>query len=364
LLQREVCISSFVPVQIYSGICPSVSIIILNYNGKKYLDACFASIAQLSYPNDRYEVIMVDNASGDGSVAYVKENYPWIRVISLKKNYGFTVGNNVGVKLSCSEYVVLLNNDVTVSKDWLYELVRIAKLYPNSIVTSKALFMNDPTIINHDGSKATLVGRGFCTNCGLKEGLALSSSKQPRFVVQPYGASMLVKKTVFEELGGFDEDYWTSIEDLDIGLRAWLYGYKVVYAPSSIFYHVAGGTAGKGGNLTDVMVFHTAKNSYMNILKSFDLPHIFLGVFFSLVYYFETSVWFIAKKRRLHAALLIVKAHFWVLENFGSIIVKRSVIQKNRKLRYSSLFKPEFFAYPSEMVKTHLSLRKLLERLR
>lgn len=343
---------------------PIVSIIILNYNGKKYLDACFDSISKISYPKNRYEVIMVDNCSHDDSVDYVTQRYPWVKVVRLKRNYGFTAGNNIGVKLSIGEYVVLLNNDVVVSRDWLIELVKKAIQYSNSIITSKAFFLHDPEIINHDGSKATLVGRGFCTNCGVKDNAIPNSIKQSRFVIQPYGASMLIKKNIFEELGGFDEDYWTSLEDLDLGLRAWLYGYKVIYVPSSIFYHVAGGTAGKGSRMTDTMIFHTTKNSYMNILKCFDLSHVLLGVFFSLVYYIDTAAWFAVRMKKLHAATLIIQGHLWVLENFGSIMRKRKIIQKKRRLSYNFLFRPDFFAYPSEMVKIHLDLRGLLERLR
>jgi GT2 family glycosyltransferase len=343
---------------------PIVSIIILNYNGKKYLDACFDSISKISYPENRYEVIMIDNCSHDDSVDYVIQHYPWVKVVRLKRNYGFTAGNNIGVKLSIGEYIVFLNNDVVVSRDWLIELVENAIQYPNSIVTSKAYFLHDPEIINHDGSKATLVGRGFCLNFGAKDNAFPNSIKKSRYVIQPYGASMLIKKSIFEELGEFDEDYWTSLEDLDLGLRAWLYGYKVIYAPSSIFYHAVGGTAGKGSRMTDTMIFHTTKNSYMNIFKCFDLPHVLLGVFFSLVYYTNTAVRFSVRMKRLHAVTLIIQGHLWILKNFGFIMRKREIIQKKRKLSYNFLFRADFFAYPSEMIKNSLNLRGLNERLR
>lgn len=343
---------------------PMISIIILNYNGKKYLDACFDSISKISYPQDRFEVIMIDNCSVDGSVDYAEENYSWVRVVSLRRNYGFTSGNNIGVRLANGEYIVLLNNDVVVDRKWLRELVEVACVYPDSIVTSKALFLHKPDVINNDGSKATFVGRGYCPNAGKKDNDAAHHNSETKLVVQPYGASMLIKKDVYEEIGGFDEDYFTSLEDLDLGLRAWLYGHKVIYAPSSVFYHVAGGTAGKGSRMTNAMVYHTTKNSYMNILKCFDLPHLFLGVIFSLAYYFETSVWLTLKTGKLDGAQLVFKAHIWVLKNVGSIIEKRTKISKMRKLRYSFLFQRDFFASPSEMVRAHINLRGLLERLR
>jgi GT2 family glycosyltransferase len=307
---------------------------------------------------------MIDNCSVDGSAAYVSRNHPCVRVVRLKRNCGFTRGNNLGVKLARGEYVVLLNNDVVVDKDWLAELVKMVTTNPDSIVTSKALFLYKPDVINHDGSKATLIGRGFCPNCGKKDSAVTGFAGRPRFVVQPYGASMLIRKDVYEEIGGFDEDYFTSLEDLDLGLRAWLYGHKVIYAPSSIFYHVAGGTAGKGSRLTDTMLYHTTKNSYMNILKCFDLPHVFLGMGFSLAYYVDTAIWLTIKTKKLRSARLIFQGHVWVLKNFGSIIAKRAVVQKKRRLSYRFLFRREFFALPSEMARAHLNLRALLERLR
>jgi len=342
---------------------PTVSIIVLNYNGKQYLDACFDSISKISFPKEKYEVLMIDNCSIDGSVEHVRKIHSWVRVIPLKRNYGFTGGNNIGVKYANGDYVVLLNNDVVVDKNWLTELVKIGTDDPASIVTSKALFLYMPDVINYDGSKATLIGRGFCPNCGKKDKVSKDFSDPPRFVVQPYGASMLIRREVFEEIGGFDEDYFTSLEDLDLGLRAWLYGHNVIYAPSSVFYHVGGGTAGKGSHLISAIVYHTTKNSYMNILKYFDLPHILIGLVFSLIYYISTAIWLTRKTKKLQGARLILLGHIWVLKNLSSIIKKRAIIQKRRVLRPSLLFRRDFFAPPSEMIKAYIRLSSLLERL-
>src|SRR5665647_2274421 len=114
---------------------PSVSIIVLNYNGRKYLDDCFSSLAKISYPKSRFEVILVDNFSSDGSVGYVRNMYPWVKVAPLSKNYGFTGGNNVGAGLAKGEYLVFLNNDVVVDVDWLKALVNVVLTHPDAIVT-------------------------------------------------------------------------------------------------------------------------------------------------------------------------------------------------------------------------------------
>lgn len=331
---------------IKENVLPFVSIIILNYNGKKFLDKCLLSISEVSYPVERLEVILVDNASSDCSVSYVNAKYPWVHVVRLEKNYGFTGGNNAGVKIAKGEYIVLLNNDVAVDREWLIELVKIALKYPNSITTSKSLLMSQPQIIDCVGAKATPIGRGFCIDFGRKDNLLENS---PKFVVQPYGASMLVKKSVFEIIGEFDEDYFTSLEDTDFGLRAWLYGYKIIFVPTSVFYHVGGGTGGWGKKTSNTMVFHGTKNSYLNILKNYDFKHVVEGISLSLLFYMLTILFSIRDYRKSDL-LSIVQGHVWILRNLDKVVKKRLQIKWKKTEPYRILFNPSFFASLPEMI--------------
>jgi GT2 family glycosyltransferase len=333
---------------------PLVSIVILNYNGRKFVDNCFSSLAKLSYPKDRYEVIVVDNDSSDGSVEYIQRRFGWVKIVRLNKNYGFAGGNNIGINYANGDYVVFLNNDVIVDQNWLIELVKYVKIYPDAMVTSKALLLEKPHIINHDGSKATLIGKGFCINFGKENRVPQNPS--PKFVVQPYGASMMVKKAIFEEIGMFDEDYFISLEDLDIGLRMWLFGYRVAYVPASIFYHFVGASGGEGSYLSETLIYHSTKNSYMNILKYFDFPHITQGILLSLIYYTCWSIWLIKKNRNPEAPKLILSAHIWIVRNIGTIIKKRTNIRRKSKMPRSFLFQSSFFASVPEMIKEQISL--------
>jgi GT2 family glycosyltransferase len=333
---------------------PTVSVIVLNYNGKKYLDNCFNSLAKISYPKNRLEFILVDNASSDGSVAYVSQKYPWVNILNLNKNYGFTGGNNAGVNLTKGEYVVFLNNDVMVDENWLSELIKIALENPNTILTSKSLFIDKPKIIDHVGSKATIIGRSFCINFGRKDD---NVEKSPKFVVQPYGASMLVKKDIFEKIGKFDEDYVTSLEDTDFGLRAWLLGYEIMYVPGSVFYHVGGGTGGWGNRISEIMVFHVTKNSYLNILKNYDFKHAFQGVIISLLYN-VLAILQSVKDRRKSGIIPVFQAHIWVIKNLRSIFKKRLEIEKKRKKPYSTLFNTCFFASFPEMIEEYFNIQE------
>ncbi|MCW3995871.1 MAG: glycosyltransferase family 2 protein [Candidatus Bathyarchaeota archaeon] len=333
---------------------PSVSVIILNYNGKKYLDGCLTSLDKIDYPKNMLEIILVDNFSSDGSVDYVRKNYSWVKLLPLDQNYGFTGGNNNGVKIATGEYIVFLNNDVLVDKNWLTELIKVALSFPNAVVTSKSLFIDKPEIIDHGGSKATFIGRGFCINFGRKDDKYYT---KPKFIIQPYGASMLIKKDVFESIGKFDEAYFTSLEDTDFGLRTWLYGYQVIYAPASVFYHVGGGTGGWGSRVSTSMVFHAAKNSYMNILKNYDLKHVIQGIILSLIYYifiFISSI----KRRRRNEVKAIFQAHIWILKNLRSILHKRSEIRTNKTKPYSILFTSSFFASLQEMINEYSQIQR------
>ena len=332
---------------------PLVSIIVLNYNGLRFLDECISSLSRLSYPKELYEIIVVDNCSVDGSVEYLRTKYSWVKSVSLDKNYGFTGGNNKGADFAKGDYIVFLNNDVAVEMNWLTELVEYSQSHPNSMVTSKAFLLNNPRILNHDGSKATLIGRGFCVNFCKPD---IHDNAVPKYVVQPYGASMMLRRSLFYEIGKFDEDYFTSLEDLDIGLRMWLYGYEVVYIPSSVYYHYVGASCGEGSKLSDTITYHVTKNSYLNIMKNFELVHATQGIFLSLIYNACWSLWLVKKTRKLHAVRIIASAHVWVLRNFGTIIYKRGIVSKNSKRSRNFLFQPSFFASIPEMIRTQLSL--------
>ena len=296
---------------------------------------------------------MVDNASFDSSITYVAKMFPWVRILKLDKNYGFTGGNNAGVKIAKGEYVVFLNNDVLVDKNWLAELVKIVLLKPETIVTSKSLFINKREFVDHVGSKATIIGRSFCVNFGGQDN---PTEKNPKAVIQPYGASMLIKKDVFKKLGQFDEDYVTSLEDTDLGFRAWLCGYEVEYVPTSVFYHVGGGTGGWGNQMSDLMILHVTKNSYLNIFKNFDFSHLIQGTAIS-VFYYAFNILSSLRQGQKKGLKCIIQAHVWIIKNAGLILKKRRQIQQIKTKPYGILFQPNFFASFPEMIAEYYNIQ-------
>lgn len=139
---------------------PLLSIVVLNWNGKRYLKECLSSLQNLTYPN--YEVILTDNTSSDGSADFVHEYFSWVKVLSLDKNYGFAEGNNRGASIARGKYIAFLNNDTEVDRDWLNQLVNSVEIRQDvAAVSSKMLFFDNRSKINYAGAKFIFVGMGY-----------------------------------------------------------------------------------------------------------------------------------------------------------------------------------------------------------
>jgi len=206
---------------------PFCSVIILNYNGKKFLKDCFIALKGVDYPKDRMEVIMVDNGSTDDSIRYVKRSFPWVKTLKLDQNYGFSKGNNSGLDVAKGDYIIFLNNDTAVEKDWLMELVKVAK-------SDKSIGICGSKIKNFSGKKLkTIAGEGYLSMLGVPKFVIGTEHAKSCFYVS--GCSLLIKKPVLRKLEYcFDERYFAYFEDIDLCWRARLKGYKVVYVPTSV----------------------------------------------------------------------------------------------------------------------------------
>ena len=251
------------------SVSTKVSIIIPNYNGQKYLGDCIDSLYRLDFPRDQYEIIVVDNASSDSSKGFILSTYLDVALIQAERNLGFADGCNLGIKNSRGEYIVLLNNDTVVDPNWLKELVAVADSDKEvAIVGSKLLFKHIPHEIQNAGSYLT--GRGDGGDMG---------SHQPdegqfdttREVMAVCGASMLVRRTLIEEIGALDEDFFAYYEDEDLCYRTRLYGKKIIFASKSVVYHVHAATSGEWSPLFTFLVFRNKllihlKNSHPGFL--------------------------------------------------------------------------------------------------
>jgi len=335
---------------------PAVSVIIVNWNGKNYLPVCLGSLAALDYPQDKLEVIVVDNASTDSSQEYIREDYPEVRAIQLDKNYGFCRPNNEGAKVAAGEYLAFLNNDTEVTPGWLIALVQPALDDAEVVsVASKMLYADRRDTINTAGGKITIIGGGFYRGYGDRDGAKYDG---PGYTGFGCAAGVLVRRDFFMDSGGFDEDYFAACEEHDLGWRAWLYGHKVAYAPSAVMYHHESGTFGTRSNYDPAKVYLNTRNRLYNLVKNLDGGNMVLGMLISLG--FNTYRWlrmlFIGNPA---AAGAICRGHRDFIMNLGKTLSKRRQVQKRRIRSDAELYRLGLIATMKESVAEEKRLSRL-----
>lgn len=222
------------------------------------MEPCLASLRKQSTKD--FRILIVDNASSDGSIEYMKENYPEIDVIALDKNYGFSKAVNVGIQNSKTPYVILLNNDTTVDEHYVEEMIRAIEQSPRIFsVSSKMIQMYHPDLIDSAGDLYTLVGWGICRGTGRP----ISNYTEPDEIFTACAGAAIYRRSAFQKIGYFDENHFAYLEDIDIGYRAKIYGYKNMYCPTALVYHVGSGTSGSKYNAFKVKL-SARNNIYLN----------------------------------------------------------------------------------------------------
>lgn len=232
-----------------------VTVVIPNYNGLHFLKPCLDSLEKQT--SDQFEVLVVDNGSADGSVAYMEEHYPWVKILALQENTGFCGGVNAGIKACETPYVLLLNNDVEADPSFVEHMLK-------AIDSSEKIFSVSSKMIQYyDRSKIDDAGDLYCIlGWAFQRGVGHSSTEYTRCrkVFSACGGASIYRRSVFEEMGYFDEMHFAYLEDIDVGYRARIYGYDNIYCPKAIVYHVGSGTTGSKYN--DFKVKLSARNSF------------------------------------------------------------------------------------------------------
>jgi GT2 family glycosyltransferase len=257
---------------------PFISFVVLNYNGIKYLQECLTSLLEVNYTQQRYEVILVDNASTDGSVKFVQEQFPSIRIIQNQNNLGFAAGNNIGAKEAVGDYVVFLNNDMWVDPQFVNSLLQASHSNPKAVCVGAKILNWSGTQIDFGGSAAHFAGYAYQLGHGKPANSTEYNKMQP--VLFACGGAMLVDRQVFLDVGGFDEDFFAVYEDLDLGWRLWLFGYTVLYAPKAIVYHKHHGTLKRFSDYKKAVLYK--RNSLYAVIKNYDdtnMHHILSAAF-------------------------------------------------------------------------------------
>lgn len=247
---------------------PSVAIVILNWNGKNYLQQFLPSVFATSYKNAR--VVVADNASTDGSVEYIQTNYPNVELILLKENLGFAGGYNEALNHVEADYIVLLNSDVEVTPDWLQPIIKLLEEDPSHAACQpKILAYKNRHLFEYAGAAGGWLdyygypfarGRIFDV-CEEDKGQYDDTEE----VFWTTGAAMVIRSKVFHDLHGFDEYFFAHQEEIDLCWRIQLAGYKLFCCPASVVYHVGGGTLPRGNSRKTLLNF---RNNQIMLAKN------------------------------------------------------------------------------------------------
>ena len=265
----------------------NVSIVIPNYNGKHFLENCLKAVFAQTIEN--MEVIVVDNGSTDGSQEYL-DTYPGVHVLKLDKNYGFCGAVNAGIKAADSEYVILLNNDTEVESNFAKELLSAIQADDKVFsCSSKMVQYYNRARMDDAGDYYCALGWAF----GRGKGGLVENYDTPVNIFASCAGAAIYRKKMLESLGYFDENHFAYLEDIDVGYRARIHGYRNVYAPKAVVYHVGSGFSGSAHNSFKVKL--SSRNSVYLAYKNMPFLQIILNSPFLLLGHLVKWLFFLKK---------------------------------------------------------------------
>ena len=307
---------------------PLVSIIVVNTNEKRYIGRCLSSLLNQTYPN--LEIIVVDNASTDGSVEYIKKNFPEVKIVESKINAGCPGGRNIGIKNAKGKYLAFIDADAMADRKWIENLVKVAKSNDKiGMCASKILYYQNPKVINSTG---TLICKDLTAiNRGIGED-DINQYEEIEEVFGFHGAAHLLKKEMLDQIGLYDADYFMQHEEVDLSLRGRIAGWKCYYVPQAIVYHERSASIGIGAI---EKLYYGERNKIQTILKLLPMRFIMRALFYSIKkYYYMYQIR--AKRKaddsivRKHSVLklLMTLCRAW----FDAFIAMPKIIKKRKKI--------------------------------
>ncbi len=247
-----------------------ISIIIPTYNGMKHLPKCLKALSNVC--DNQTSVVIVDNGSTDETVSYISANYPAYDLICLESNYGFSKAVNIGIEHSNAEFVILLNNDTEIQDGFVSELLKCIKSDSQIFsVSAQMLQMGKPEYIDDAGDDLCALGWGIQRYRGEK----IHNDRRVENIFSACAGAAIYRKHVFNEIGYFDESFFAYLEDVDLGYRAILHGYRNLYCSSAKVLHYGSGTTGSG--LSDFKVKQTGKNTILLFWKNMSIVQFVLN---------------------------------------------------------------------------------------
>jgi len=307
-----------------------ISVVIVNWNGMKWIKKCLDSLSNQSYKN--FEVIIIDNASTDGSAAYIRSNCPKVKLIQNSKNVGFGSGNNMGVKQAKGIYILLLNTDTWLESDFLEKILNISKQNNYSVIAPQAKNykskegQNYITKIDPFGYPVYLYGEQY-------------RNKKSFFLT---GSCLFLRKQLFIDTKGFDENFFMYCEDIDWFWRLLLLGCNFNYTDKVSVYHAAGGSTGKGIR-RNVFLWRN-ENTLQMLLKNYSAYNLLWVLpIYLLQNCFEFIFFLLLGKPKISSTY--IQGWWFNLKNFDKIIEQRKWVQENRVISDRIIIKRMYFGF-------------------
>ena len=309
---------------------PEVSIIIPTWNSAKMLQKCLECLSHQTFQG--FETIIIDNASSEKSFENLQKKWSGliVRIKKLEVNKGFAAANNIGVRLARGQWLALLNADAFPEPEWLERLLSAAKENPEYIsFSSRQIQANSSDLLDGAGDAYHMSGLAW------RNGYKFSSKTyglQQKEVFSPCAAAALYFREEFLKVGGFDEDYFSYFEDVDLGFRLRLSGAKCLYVPEAVVHHVGSASTGKR---SDFSVYYGYRNMTWTFIK--DMPAPLIWIFLPL--HISAVLFFAAYLTLRGQGKIIWKAIFDAIKGLPLVIKKRRSIQKNKKIKSGELLK-------------------------
>jgi GT2 family glycosyltransferase len=327
------------PLKEYSS--PLISVVVLNWNGYRVVDQCLKSLQDQTYRN--LEIIVVDNASTDGSAELIRNRFPDVKLIVNERNLGFAGGNNVGIRASTGRYIMMLNNDTRIDPNCVEELKRyIDKDERYGACASKILLEFENNLIDAAGivvcPDGLAIGRGR-----LEKGNLYDEVSEVFFASD---CACLLRRELLEDIGLYDEDFFAYADETDMGWRARLAGWKCVYNPRAVVYHFHSASSGA---YSPLKAFLVERNRIWVAVKNFPIPLLIYGQFYTFCRYFLQAYGAFAGKgaagrftsdfSKMELVKILIRVYLSLWGTLPLMLKKRKAIQKRKRIENREIYR-------------------------
>jgi GT2 family glycosyltransferase len=319
---------------------PLISVVVLNWNGCQVVGQCLQSLHEQTYRP--LEIIVVDNASTDGSAEVVRQKFSWVKLVVSKKNLGFGGGNNIGIKACRGRYIMILNNDARLEPDCIIELRRsIEKNKEYGACASKIFLADKDNLL--DAAGIAIYKDGLSIGRGRLEPAGRYDVEEEVFFAS--GCAMLLRKEMLDDIGLFDEDFFAYADDTDMGWRSQLAGWRCIYNPKAVVYHLHSASSSA---YSPLKAFLVERNRIWVAMEYYPVSLLLAGPFYTLKRYFYQAYGALFRKgaagrftqefSKFQLLKVLFMVYYSVLKNLPLILQKRSRMKRKKRISNKEIY--------------------------